>query len=117
MALFTGQDVELTCSDCGAKFIFTQGESKFFDEQGFTEPPKRCKPCRLARKAAKQNQAAQQSQQPMMTSWENQGRTGNGYRPAYNDGGYNNDRNNDNRRRSAGGGRGRWNDDDRNGNY
>ena len=39
------QDKELTCQDCGEKFIFTVGEQQFFAEHQFT-PPKRCSFCR-----------------------------------------------------------------------
>jgi len=40
---------ELTCSDCGGTFSFTEREQTFFREKGFSEP-KRCKPCRDRRK-------------------------------------------------------------------
>ncbi len=41
---------QLTCSDCGQTFTFTQQEQEFFQEKGFSEP-KRCKNCRQQRKA------------------------------------------------------------------
>ncbi|MCF7845765.1 MAG: zinc-ribbon domain containing protein [Candidatus Peribacteraceae bacterium] len=41
----------LTCEECGKDFVFTQGEQEFYEEKGFT-PPKRCKECRAAKKAA-----------------------------------------------------------------
>jgi hypothetical protein len=44
------QDKELTCSDCGGKFLHTAKEQEFFAEKGFQEP-KRCKDCRQAKKA------------------------------------------------------------------
>lgn len=43
-------DRELTCIDCGSPFIFTIGEQRFFAEKGFTNEPKRCRPCRAAKK-------------------------------------------------------------------
>lgn len=45
------QDKSLTCADCGQDFVFTAGEQEFYDRKGFREIPKRCKPCRDARKA------------------------------------------------------------------
>jgi hypothetical protein len=45
----TYQDKELTCSDCRSKFLFTAKDQEFFAEKGFSEP-KRCKPCRQAKK-------------------------------------------------------------------
>ena len=44
------QDQTHTCTDCGATFTWSAGEQEFFHEQGFTDPPKRCKSCRQARK-------------------------------------------------------------------
>ena len=41
----------LTCEECGKQFVFTKGEQEFYEEKGFT-PPKRCKECRAAKKAA-----------------------------------------------------------------
>jgi CxxC-x17-CxxC domain-containing protein len=43
----------LTCVDCSTQFAFTVSEQEFFAEKGFTNPPRRCKPCRTAAKAAK----------------------------------------------------------------
>jgi CxxC-x17-CxxC domain-containing protein len=44
-------DKNLTCRDCGAPFVFTQGEQEFFAEKGFTNEPGRCPDCRAASKA------------------------------------------------------------------
>jgi CxxC-x17-CxxC domain-containing protein len=44
------QDRTLQCSDCHQDFIFTAGEQEFYERKGFKEIPKRCKPCREARK-------------------------------------------------------------------
>ena len=45
------EDRTITCADCGQEFTFTASEQAFYAEKGFTDPPKRCKPCRMARKA------------------------------------------------------------------
>ena len=44
------EDKPMTCSDCGAPFTFTAGEQEFFASKGFTNQPKRCVPCRRAKK-------------------------------------------------------------------
>ena len=44
------EDQARTCSDCGDEFIWTAGEQEFFHEKGFTNPPKRCRECRQAKK-------------------------------------------------------------------
>ena len=49
MTMFTEQT--LTCVDCGTQFPFTASEQEFFAEKGFTNPPRRCKPCRIEAKA------------------------------------------------------------------
>jgi len=46
-------DKELKCVDCGKPFPFTEGEQKFYAEKQYTEP-KRCKPCREAKKAERE---------------------------------------------------------------
>jgi hypothetical protein len=43
-------DLQLTCSDCGREFTFTAADQTFFQERGYSTP-KRCKPCRQAKKA------------------------------------------------------------------
>jgi CxxC-x17-CxxC domain-containing protein len=43
-------DRALTCVECGAEFTFTAGEQEKHDELGFQNEPKRCSPCRMARK-------------------------------------------------------------------
>lgn len=45
----TYQDIELTCSDCGCKFVFSAEEQEFYAEKGFATP-KRCSNCRSNRK-------------------------------------------------------------------
>ena len=43
-------DIQLTCSDCGQDFTFTAADQAFFQERGYSTP-KRCKPCRQAKKS------------------------------------------------------------------
>ena len=45
-------DKTLTCADCGQQFVFTSSEQEFYAERGFSEP-RRCAPCRAAKKAAR----------------------------------------------------------------
>ncbi len=47
-------DKTLTCKDCGAEFVFTEGEQSFYNEKGFQEPT-RCAECRKARKQQRNN--------------------------------------------------------------
>ena len=42
-------DKQLTCSDCGQDFTFSSEDQAFFQERGYSIP-KRCKPCRQAKK-------------------------------------------------------------------
>ena len=44
------QDEQIVCADCGASFIFSGAEAAFYAERNLASPPKRCKPCRAARK-------------------------------------------------------------------
>lgn len=44
-------DKALVCRDCGAAFMFTEGEQAFYAEKGFTNEPVRCKDCRVQKKA------------------------------------------------------------------
>ena len=48
-------DKILVCKDCGADFVFTEGEQQFYAEKGFDNEPQRCPDCRKARKAARRN--------------------------------------------------------------
>jgi len=43
------KDRKLKCLDCGATFVFSDGEQTFFWSKGLA-PPKRCQECRLKRK-------------------------------------------------------------------
>jgi CxxC-x17-CxxC domain-containing protein len=46
-------DQNLTCTDCGKQFTFTESEQEFYQSKGFTTPG-RCPDCRAARKAARE---------------------------------------------------------------
>jgi CxxC-x17-CxxC domain-containing protein len=39
-------DRDLVCMDCGAEFVFTAGEQRFFHDKQFTNDPRRCKQCK-----------------------------------------------------------------------
>lgn len=43
------RDKTITCSRCGRDFIFHAGEAQFYAEKELSEP-KRCPPCRQARR-------------------------------------------------------------------
>jgi CxxC-x17-CxxC domain-containing protein len=45
------EDKTIICSDCGEEFIFTAEEQEFYQEKGFANEPRRCKPCRQKRKS------------------------------------------------------------------
>lgn len=44
-------DETIRCVDCHRDFTHTVKEQQFYQEKGFTQPPKRCKECRQAKKA------------------------------------------------------------------
>jgi CxxC-x17-CxxC domain-containing protein len=43
-------DKTLVCADCNQEFVFSASEQQFYAERQFSEP-RRCGPCRAARKA------------------------------------------------------------------
>jgi hypothetical protein len=45
------QDIKIFCMDCDKEFTFTSEEQQFFYSKGLSTP-KRCQPCRKARKAS-----------------------------------------------------------------
>ena len=49
------QDHVLVCIECQSAFTFAVGEQVYFEQHDF-QPPKRCKPCRAARKAVRVEQ-------------------------------------------------------------
>jgi CxxC-x17-CxxC domain-containing protein len=54
--LYTMSDKTLTCVDCNTEFTFTASEQEFYASREFTEP-RRCAPCRAARKASRGDSA------------------------------------------------------------
>ncbi len=40
------QDKNIQCSDCGAEFVFSANDQRFFKSRGFHKDPKRCQACR-----------------------------------------------------------------------
>jgi hypothetical protein len=42
-------DKQITCSDCGKTFTFSEGEQDFYQQKNMSDP-KRCKECRQAKK-------------------------------------------------------------------
>ena len=43
-------DKNITCVECGQAFVFSAGEQETYHQRGFMNEPKRCAPCRSARK-------------------------------------------------------------------
>ena len=62
--LHTGpkSDQVMVCRECGKTFIFSAAGQEFFAEQGFREPPKRCKSCRERRRETRQSTGTGSSQ-------------------------------------------------------
>jgi len=48
------QDKSIQCADCGNTFTFSAEDQEFFASKGYTNEPKRCAPCRQARKRDRQ---------------------------------------------------------------
>jgi len=44
------EDKTLVCADCGAEFTFSAADQEFHSARGYQDP-KRCPPCRQARRA------------------------------------------------------------------
>jgi len=57
-------DKELQCSECSASFIFSAGEQETFAARGYTNEPRRCLPCRDARKARNNDSGGFSSYRP-----------------------------------------------------
>jgi CxxC-x17-CxxC domain-containing protein len=48
------EDLELSCVQCGEKFMFTKVEQQQWARRGFVHQPKRCRKCREERRARMQ---------------------------------------------------------------
>ncbi len=46
-------DRQLKCVDCGTEFTFSSSQQERFAQLGFVNEPKRCAPCRAAKKERK----------------------------------------------------------------
>jgi CxxC-x17-CxxC domain-containing protein len=44
-------DKNISCVECENTFVFTAQEQELYQQRGFLNEPKRCAPCRSARKA------------------------------------------------------------------
>jgi hypothetical protein len=53
-----GEDKWLTCADCAQEFSFSIGEQGFYADRNLSEP-KRCKPCREAKKSQRPQYAGE----------------------------------------------------------
>lgn len=71
---FSGIDQKLKCDDCGHSFDFLVRDQEYFTKQGWTTAPKRCRPCRTAKK--KRVDEAQQRRALAGTSDANRRRDG-----------------------------------------
>ncbi len=49
------KDKQIKCIDCEEEFTFSARDQEFYAEKGFTNEPKRCKPCRDKKKADRNN--------------------------------------------------------------
>ena len=47
------EDKNITCEDCGCEFVHSADDQARYAERGFETDPKRCRPCREKRKAAR----------------------------------------------------------------
>lgn len=69
----------IICCDCAIVFDFTEGEQEFYASKELT-PPKRCKPCREAKKARREGgqQRRQQSYEHNLTGVHEENVAANG---------------------------------------
>jgi CxxC-x17-CxxC domain-containing protein len=44
------EDKTLVCRECGAEFVFTEGEQEFYKQKGLLHEPTRCTTCRSERR-------------------------------------------------------------------
>ena len=60
---FSGRDEKITCLDCQQSFDFTARDQRWYAQQNWPDPPKRCKPCRDKRKATRNGGAGGRGKQ------------------------------------------------------
>ena len=59
------EDKTIECSDCGTTFTFSAEEQELFASRGYTNEPKRCQPCRQARKSERYGNSSYVSRRQM----------------------------------------------------
>ena len=59
------EDKTIQCSDCGVTFTHSAEDQEFFQSKGYTNEPKRCSPCRQARKTERFGNNSYSSQRQM----------------------------------------------------
>ncbi len=59
------EEKTLECQDCGTTFTFSVEDQEFFASKGYTNEPKRCLPCREARKGQRSGSGGYGSYRPM----------------------------------------------------
>ena len=57
------EDKTLTCQDCGQPFTFSADDQSYHAMKGFTNEPKRCDPCRQARRSERNGGYGQSSRE------------------------------------------------------
>ncbi len=62
-------DRELTCRDCGSKFVFTGGEQEFYASKGLQNDPVRCPSCRAQRKMMRPEDRDESPNYGVFVSW------------------------------------------------
>ena len=62
-------DRELTCRDCGSKFVFTGGEQEFYASKGLQNDPVRCPSCRAQRKMMRPEDRDDSPNYGVFVSW------------------------------------------------
>ena len=58
------ESIDILCISCNTKFLFSAGEQRFYKEKGLVNRPKRCRPCRIARKPASPSAARPSARTP-----------------------------------------------------
>ncbi|MFH1559970.1 MAG: zinc-ribbon domain containing protein [Chloroflexota bacterium] len=54
-------DKNLVCRECGAEFLFTEGEQEFYQKRGLLNEPSRCPDCRAARRRTRSNEGGERT--------------------------------------------------------
>ena len=62
------QDKSIQCADCAVTFTFSAGEQEFFASRGLTNEPRRCPPCRQARKSGRNGNSSYAARRQMFAA-------------------------------------------------